>query len=75
MTCGVGIQTRGHWCQRDNEVIDKSYCYAEAEPVHQKKCVMICSKWSFSKWSSVSPLFLKTYLKSQQKIQKKKKIK
>ncbi|KAK6639908.1 hypothetical protein RUM43_008184 [Polyplax serrata] len=54
VTCGTGVQTRGHWCQIDNKVIDRSYCYGETAPVTQKKCVMLCPSWSFSKWGQCS---------------------
>lgn len=54
MSCGTGERQRGYWCQLENHVIAKSYCYPVRPPVHKEACHMgDCPQWHATQWGQV----------------------
>lgn len=58
VTCGVGIRTRGHWCQQGNQVIGMNYCNPNTMPKAEEQCTMpACTTWEYSDWQPVKSFF------------------
>ncbi|XP_046444849.1 A disintegrin and metalloproteinase with thrombospondin motifs 9-like isoform X3 [Daphnia pulex] len=55
VSCGTGERQRGYWCQLENHVIAKSYCYPVRPPVHKEACHMgDCPQWHATQWGQCS---------------------
>ena len=56
MSCGAGQRQRGYWCQIEDHVIAKSYCYPVRPPIHREDCHMDdCPQWHATQWGQVYP--------------------
>uniref|UniRef100_A0A8D8Q3J5 A disintegrin and metalloproteinase with thrombospondin motifs 9 n=1 Tax=Cacopsylla melanoneura TaxID=428564 RepID=A0A8D8Q3J5_9HEMI len=55
VSCGTGERKRPFWCQRDNHVVQGSYCASEPVPAHKDVCYMPpCPEWIVGQFSACS---------------------